>query len=30
MVSQHLAKFGGYRYCDSRDLIFMAIAVVQI
>ena len=25
MVSQHSAKFGGYRYCGSRDLRLLVI-----
>ena len=25
MVSHYIAKFGGYRYCCSRDMMFVAV-----
>ena len=25
MVSHHLARFGGYRYCGSEDVMFLMV-----
>ena len=29
MVCQHLSKFGGHRYCSSRDMMFLVCHVIK-